>query len=689
MSSLILFALFVAISQNALGSLCLPLEVPETMGNEIATEFNSDERRAKANKMRSYMNESVDPCTDFYAFSCANWAKKPLLYDISMFDVINYRFALKVIRMLQSPEDPADNEIDKKVKAFYQSCINFSHKFNKDDYRQKLIEIMDEFGGMPAVKGADWNEDSFDWLETVAKIMHKYKKDIIIALNLGPDYMMSTTLSLTVQPPDLVLENRPMYVDEESAEYRQKYKKKIESNLFNHLDLAEEFAKQVAEEIVEFEVLLAAGLKDDRLGIDLNYLMEVTTASEMTQKYGPTLNIVKLINITIPELVDEEIYEGYESYQRNLVEVLKVTPKPILANYIMYNLLENFITQVSDNQSIVDLLCFEATNKFFTMNVNNMVYRRYNTEASERDLNSLWQEIKQSFSELMQSNRLEWISPETRQKAIEKLDAMEMEINNYQKENFTEGFENLQINNDDYIENIRNILQMGDLSELLEDTKSDLADQSLMIAPFYIGNQNMVMIPVVYLEPELFLKATYPAALKFGAIGTQFGHELTHGFDDEGRKYDQNGSFLDWWDVHSANAFEQRKQCLVDQFSHYSYGGRPLPKSPAQGENIADEGGLRLAYAAYLRWLQRAEDLTLETLPTMNYTSKQLFFIAYAQMWCVNTDPSTLPEITTDVHPPNELRIIASLSNYPEFAKEFNCGKKTPMNRGSKRCEMF
>src|SRR5262249_50649650 len=153
-------------------------------------------------------------------------------------------------------------------------------------------------------------------------------------------------------------------------------------------------------------------------------------------------------------------------------------------------------------------------------------------------------------------------------------------------------------------------------------------------------------------------------AVNFGAIGAVIGHELTHGFDDEGRQYDAKGNLRDWWSVEDAKAFEQRADCLVNQYAQYS----PVPDVKLNGkltlgENTAENGGLRLAYMALLETLAGKEPARVD-----GFTADQRFFLGWAQVWCSNsTDQSLRLRAQTDPHSPREFRVNGVVSNMPEF----------------------
>lgn len=160
------------------------------------------------------------------------------------------------------------------------------------------------------------------------------------------------------------------------------------------------------------------------------------------------------------------------------------------------------------------------------------------------------------------------------------------------------------------------------------------------------------------------------------------GHEITHGFDDKGRLFDKNGNLHRWWRDEAIDGFHQRAQCLIDQYTRYTVTevGMQIDGVNTQGENIADNGGIKQAFRAYERWL-RLNEKEDETLPGMSATGKQLFFLNFAQVWCGSMRPeATRNKLKTAVHSPGKFRVIGTLSNSKDFAQVFNCPPGSPMN---------
>ena len=162
--------------------------------------------------------------------------------------------------------------------------------------------------------------------------------------------------------------------------------------------------------------------------------------------------------------------------------------------------------------------------------------------------------------------------------------------------------------------------------------------------------------------------------MNFGAIGSVIGHELTHGFDDSGRKFDGDGNLKDWWTEADAKAFEERAACIADQYSGYSPVSDPKTGAPAYlngrltlGENIGDNGGVRIAFRALMNTLKGRARTVLH-----GYTPEQRFFLGYAQVWCQNsTEADALQRILTDPHSTGRFRTNGTVSNMPEFQQAF------------------
>ncbi|CAH1984049.1 unnamed protein product [Acanthoscelides obtectus] len=214
--------------------------------------------------------------------------------------------------------------------------------------------------------------------------------------------------------------------------------------------------------------------------------------------------------------------------------------------------------------------------------------------------------------------------------------------------------------------------------------KNKWSTDPAVVNAFYNPNRNDIVFPAGILQP-LFYSQHFPKSLNYGGIGVVIGHEITHGFDDKGRQFDKDGNMMQWWNDKTIRAFRDRTQCMIDQYSRYKISEVDLYVNGrmTQGENIADNGGLKQSFRAYRKWVsQYGEEMDL---PGLNLTHDQLFFLNYAQIWCGSMRPEdALSKVRSSVHSPGPIRVLGPLSNSHDFARAYNCPLGSPMNPTSK-----
>jgi putative endopeptidase len=203
---------------------------------------------------------------------------------------------------------------------------------------------------------------------------------------------------------------------------------------------------------------------------------------------------------------------------------------------------------------------------------------------------------------------------------------------------------------------------------------------------YYSPLQNEIAFPAGVLQPPFFHR-DFPAAMNYGAIGGAIGHELTHGYDDQGRKFDASGQLREWWAPEVSARFEERAQCVSDLYATYEVEpGVHLNGPLTVGENIADLGGLKGTLAAYKLWEAR-HGAPAPAVPGL--TNEQLLFVAWGQVWCTVMSPEVARlRVATDPHSPSRFRVDGPMANIPAFAAAFQCAPGTPMNP-EKRCEVW
>uniref|UniRef100_A0A8C2G8Q0 Neprilysin n=1 Tax=Cyprinus carpio TaxID=7962 RepID=A0A8C2G8Q0_CYPCA len=245
-------------------------------------------------------------------------------------------------------------------------------------------------------------------------------------------------------------------------------------------------------------------------------------------------------------------------------------------------------------------------------------------------------------------------------------------------------YQDLSYRAEEYFENILKNLEFGQKKRLkklkIKVNKEEWITGAAVVNAFYSSSRNQIVFPAGILQPPFFGKGQ-PWSLNYGGIGMVIGHEITHGFDDNGRNFDKDGDLKDWWTPSSTQKFHELSKCIVDQYGSYSWdlaNGQNLNGNNTLGENIADNGGIRQSYQAYQNYVKKHGKEA--PLPGIDLNHEQLFFLNFAQVWCGTHRPEhAVNSIKTDVHSPGKFRVLGSLQNFPEFAKAFQCQKNTNM----------
>ncbi|KAI8130656.1 Endothelin-converting enzyme 2 [Lucilia cuprina] len=653
------------------------IAINATAINYNATKFNTPAGRqimrlSKSAEMRNYMKPEVDACKDFYQYACGNWAKiNPAINEpkTGIFSVLSKAYDRKLFNILDGAKTSQDIETDIKVKYFYESCLQSGQK--QHNYRENLLSIMEEFGGMPALKGSAWKESEFDWLETIGQILRKYGRKIILGVDINADLTNNEINRLYIGQLDDLITGK-------SKEYYTRLSLMWQMEMQSVLGLTPTQALLVSQEVTDFAHKLASGMVDPLEGLGMEDKTRLRLLEEMTENYGPAINFTHFVKTWLGYDYRLPVYEYVENYIRNLRILILETPPNVVANYIMWELIQDFRLEAQKNLEKQKEKCVEITKKHFIKYLDHLIYKQLLSQQPEviEEVKSMWQQLKLAFEDILQSSSSDWMLEKTKDKALEKLSAMQFEINGYVGVDFQKEFSSLTISSGDFFENLQNVLLLKGQNfrmKLQEPPKLE-EHEMLSFTPAYAAEYNRVILPVAFLQPRYLWDDVYPKALKYGTVGYIIAHEMAHGFDDTIRKYDAKGNLNNWWDRNASAVFATRKECLRQQYGQHKFGGKLLPKSQAQGENIADNVGIRIAYAAYEMWLSKHHH-TPEHLPHMDkINARQLFFISSAQIWCTDINRIWHHIVaTTDVHPPEEVRVRAMFANFDAFAETFEC----------------
>jgi len=337
-------------------------------------------------------------------------------------------------------------------------------------------------------------------------------------------------------------------------------------------------------------------------------------------------------------------------------------------------------------------MCVEWSNKEMGMAVSSLFVKDHFKHESKVVALEMIHGIREAYNELLAENH--WMDEETREVAKDKANSMNERIGypDYilNSSALIEEYDNISLQQNSFLDNIINLNKMEATKNLrrLGTTvnKDKWSTSPAVVNAFYSPNKNDIVIPAGILQP-LFYSKNFPKSLNYGGIGVVIGHEITHGFDDKGRQFDKHGNLQQWWNNATISRFRIQAQCIVDQYNEYKLEAIDLNVNGkmTQGENIADNGGLKQSYRAYKKWVHLNGEESL--LPGLNLTHEQLFFLNYAQIWCGSMRPEDAEtKLMSSVHPPGPIRVVGPLSNSEDFAKAYGCpvgSKMNPVNKCS------
>jgi len=635
------------------------------------------------------MDTNVSPCTNFYQYACGNWrAKNPVPPDQvrwSRFNELNERNLVIERQVLEkAAAGTKRSPVDRKIGDFYAAC-------------------MDEAGidkkGVEPIQAALAGINAMDSKAPLASELAKLK---IIGVNAlfgffaSPDSKDASVNIANIDQGGLSLPDRDYYLktDERSVELRNKYEQHV-ANMFDLLRKAENAtwdSKAKAAEVMKFETALAEASMDRvqrRNPESRDHPMTTKDLPGLTPDFEWTAFIA---DEHTPAFT--KINVGNPDFFKKLGGILSETSLDDLKTYLTWHVLlasanalpqafveENFQffgKTLNGQQELAPRWkrCVRSTDRALGEALGQkFVEVAFSGPAKAKAL-QLVGDIEKSMKEDIQGAT--WMSEATKQQAYAKLQAVSNKIGYPDK---WRDYSSVIVKPDDYLgdeERARAFEVRRTLNKIGQPVdKSEWGMTPPTVNAYYNPPQNNINFPAGILQPP-FYNSKADDAVNLGAIGVVVGHELTHGFDDQGRKYDGEGNLRDWWTAEDAKNFETRAQCVVNEYDKFSpVDGVNLKGKLTLGENAADNGGIHLAYMALMR------ELAAKTMPDTKldgFTPEQQFFLGYAQVWCENTtDANARVRAATDPHSPGQFRTNGVVQNMREFEKAFSCKAGDPM----------
>jgi putative endopeptidase len=627
------------------------------------------------------LDRKADPCQDFYQFACGGWrAKNPIPGDQSRWSRFNELAEHNLWIERQILEQAANSKAaagtnEQKIGDYYSACMDTA-AINK----KGLEPLKNEFDAIDNMKAvAD--------VTPVIAMLHKGVGSGFFGFGSGQDLKDASKVTAQFGQGGLGLPNRDYYdkQDARSQKIREDYVAHLQKMFELMGDPAEKAAAE-AKSTMQIESELAkASLTPVQLR-DPNIQYHFMTIDEL-QSISPAIEWKKYFNeMGVPPVNDLNV--GMPDFAKAMSNVLQNTPMDDIKAYLRVHLLDDNAANLPTKFDEENFNFFSKTLrgqkemkprwKRCTAQVNNAmgealgkvyVDKTFGKEGKARTLKMV-SEIEDAMARDLKT--LEWMSPTTQEEAKKKLEAVANKIGFPDK---WRDYSKLSIVKDDAVANSRNATIFENQRQLDKIGQPVDKGEWLMTPPtvnaYYDPQQNNINFPAGILQPP-FYSNSVDDAVNYGAIGVVVGHELTHGFDDEGAQFDPLGNLHDWWTAEDKKAFEERTSCIANEYDQFIAVNDVHENGRLElGENTADNGGARLAFMAMMTAMEKNPKLKQKM---SGFTPEQRFFLGFGQVWCENmTDQSAELQAKTNPHALGKYRVQGTVQNMAEFQKAWGC----------------
>jgi putative endopeptidase len=631
----------------------------------------------------SNMDTTINPADDFFRFANNNWLKNnPIPEEYTSYgafteiDQHNELLIQDIINEVSKDANAAQGSVAQKIRDFYNAGMD-TVAINERGYSElkpyfEKVDALNDKADLAELLGYLHSEGFSGFFNAGGSTDPKNAEMVIMHLYQG----------------GLSLPDRDYYLDESTAEMREKYVEHI-ANMFQLTGTEAEAAQAKAQNILAFETQLAekSMSRVERRDPDRTY--NKRTFAELQQSTPNFKWDVYFQNAGAPAF--DSLNVGMPDFITALDGIIQNADMGIIKDYLKWKIIHNSASLLSDDLATESFNFYG--NYLYGQEVQQPRWRRvlnttdgclgeaigqiyvekhFPAEAKEK-MEHLIGNLRIALGERIK--RLEWMSEDTKVKALHKLDCFNVKVGYPNK---WKDYTKYEVMPDSYFQNVHRAIRFENEIEMAKIGKPVDKEEWFMtpqtVNAYYSPEMNEIVFPAAILQPPFF-NMDADDAVNYGGIGVVIGHEMTHGFDDQGCKYDEKGNLNNWWCAEDTVKFKERTQQLVKLFNEFELRGNKINGELTLGENIADLGGLNIAWDAYQMTDEAKANKSID-----GFTPAQRFFISYGTIWRNNTRDKALErQVKEDVHSPAEARVNRTLGSMPHFYEAFDIQPENKM----------